>query len=115
MAERNTSRTRRKLKEYGLGLGVGGVSAVYGVYALMSQHAWLPGLRGGNSAVTGAHGVAVAVAYLAGGLYLLCRHFLDPRAKTDLGRGEAYLAETALLVVLIGCLVYVLLRVGTAG
>ena len=103
------------LKQYGLGLGVGAVSAAYGVIALLTRHAWLPGLRGENSGVVGTHGLAVATAYLTGGLYLVLRFFVHPRSETESGRGQICLAENFLLLVLIGCLVYVLLKVGTAG
>jgi len=105
----------RWFKHYVLGLALGSGCAIYGAIGLMMRHAWIPGLRGGNSSVTGAHGMAVAAAYLAGGLFLLCRHWLHPRSRTAAGRGQLCLAENALLLVLIGSLIYVLLRVGTAG
>jgi hypothetical protein len=107
---------RRDLfKQYVLGLGLGPLGAVYGAYALMAGESYLPGLRGGAATVTGAHGRGVAVAYLVGGVYLICREFIEKHVHDEWTRTQLYFFQNLLLVILIGILVYVLLNVGTAG
>ncbi len=102
-------------RQYVIGLGLGLVSAVYGVIAMLTRNSFLPGLKGGSHTVTGSHAVAVALVYLAGGLFLAFRFFLDPRCRARHTRAEVYLAENLLLMLLIAAAVYVLLSVGTAG
>ncbi|MHC4592023.1 MAG: hypothetical protein ACYS8L_04920 [Planctomycetota bacterium] len=106
---------RSWLKEYVIGLGLGGASAIYGVVAFWVRHAYLPGIKGGNNGVTGLHGAAAAAGYLAGGLYLVCRHFLHRRCRSASRRGQMCLIENVLLMVLIAAVVYVLWQVGTVG
>jgi hypothetical protein len=103
------------LRQYVVGLGLGLVSAVYGLIALVMRNSFLPGLKGGSHTVKGPHAVAVAIVYLAGGLFLVFRFFLDPRCRARHTRAEVYLAENVLLILLIAAAVYVLLSVGTAG
>lgn len=105
----------RWLRQYVIALALGVPIAIYGAIALLTRNTFLPGLRGGNSTLTGPHGVAMAVVYLVGGLFLVCRFFVDPRCRSKHARSEVYLVENILLAVLIGAAVYVLLRVGTAG
>ncbi len=102
-------------RQYVIGLGLGLVSAVYGIIALLTRNSFLPGLKGGSHTVKGPHGVAVAIVYLAGGLFLIFRFFVDPRCHARHSRAEVYLAENLLLILLIAAAVYVLLSVGTAG
>jgi hypothetical protein len=106
---------RSRLKELVLGLVLGLVTAVYGAVALLTGHTFLPGLKGGNLTVTGAHGAALGVAYLVGGLFLFCRFFLHPRCRSEQSRGQVYLVENVLLVVLVASLAYVLWQVGAVG
>jgi len=105
----------RWVRQYVIGLGVGCVSAVYGLYALWTRHTFLPGLKGGNATVSGAHGAGLALAYTVGGLYLLCRYFLHRRFRSEARRAQLYLVENVLLLVLIASLGYVLWQVGTVG
>lgn len=105
----------RWFQRYVVGIGLALLSAGYGAYALMAGRSYLPGLRGGTTAVTGAHGRGVAMVYLFGGMYLLCRLFLEKHVHSESSRTQFYLFENALLLVLVGSLVYVLLNVGTAG
>jgi len=103
------------VRQYIIGLGVGGVSCVYGLIALWTRHTFLPGLKGGNATVSGAHGAGLAIAYTTGGLYLLCRFFLHRRFRSAALRAQLYLIENVLLLVLIASLGYVLWQVGTVG
>lgn len=103
------------LKEYVVGLGVGTCATLYGLVALWIGHTFLPGLKGGNSTVAGAHAAGLAGAYVAGGLYLLCRFFLHRRCRREARRAQLYLVENVLLVLFIVALVYTLLQVGTVG
>jgi len=103
------------VKQYVLGLGFGAASAIYGLVALWTKHSFMPGLRGGNATVTGGHGAALAGAYIAGGLFVICRFFLHSRFRSHSARGRIYMAENFLLLVLIAALLYVLWQVGTVG
>ncbi|NLW50884.1 MAG: hypothetical protein GXY85_08610, partial [Candidatus Brocadiaceae bacterium] len=102
-------------RQYVIGLGVGTVSALYGLIALWWGHTFLPGLKGGTATVTGAHGAGLALGYTAGGLYLFCRFFLHGRLRSEGRRAQIYLVENVLLLVLIASLSYVLWQVGTVG
>ncbi|KPK61976.1 MAG: hypothetical protein AMK73_07105 [Planctomycetes bacterium SM23_32] len=106
---------RSPIKQYVVGLGLGSVGAVYGAIALLTRHTFLPGLKGGNSTVSGAHGAALAAAYLVGGLFLICRFFLHPRCRSERSRAQVYLVENVLLTLLIASLAYVLWQVGAVG
>ena len=103
------------IKEYVIGLGVAICATLYGAYALMVGQSYLPGVRGGTTTVSGTHGRGIALAYLVGGVFLFLRFFLEKRCHREFNRNQVYLVENALLIVLIGTLVYVLLNVGTAG
>ena len=103
------------VRQYVIGLGVGAASAVYGLIALWTRHTFLPGLKGGNATVSGAHGAGLAAAYTVGGLYLICRFFLHRRCRSEARRAQLYLVENVLLLVLIASLGYVLWQVGTVG
>ncbi len=98
-----------------VGLGVGIAATIYGLFGLVARHAWLPGLRGNNHTANGLHAVAIALIYLTGGLYLVCRLFMHTRPRRRTDDSLLYLGEVGLLVVLIGSLLYVLLKVGSAG
>lgn len=100
-------------REYVVGLALGAATAIYGVVALWSRHTFLPGLKGGNSGVSGTHGAGLAAAYIAGGLFLICRLFLHRRCRSESSRGQVYLVQNLLLIVLILSLAYVLWQVGT--
>jgi len=103
------------VKQYVLGLGFGVASVVYGLVALWTKHAFLPGLKGGSSTASGAHGAALAAAYVAGGLFVVCRFFLHTRLRSRWAHRHLYLAENVLLLMLIAALLYVLWQVGTVG
>jgi len=106
---------RSRLKEYVLGVAVGILGGVYGVYALMSGSTYIPGLQGGTATARGSHGVGAALVYLTGGVFLLFRFFVHPRCRSESARSQVYLLENLLLIAFIGSALYVLLRVGTAG
>ncbi len=114
-AEPKPTPKRTWFKEYFIGLGVGGASALYGLFALWTQHSFLPGLKGGSPMLTGWHTAAIAGIYISGGLYLLLRFYVHVRLRKPAGRRRAYLAENFLLIVLIASLAYVLWQVGTVG
>jgi hypothetical protein len=98
-----------------VGLGLGTACALYGLLALWTHHTFLPGLKGGASTVSGAHGAAAAAAYLAGGLFLICRFYVQVRCRSFAARRRVYRVQNLLLVALIAALVYVLWQVGTLG
>jgi hypothetical protein len=104
-----------RFKEYGLGLGLGGACALYGLVALWLGHTYLPGLKGGNHTVAGKDGAVLAAAFIAGGLYLIARLFVHRRCHSEGRRAQVYLVEVVLLGGLIASLVYVLWQVGTVG
>jgi hypothetical protein len=108
-------RTWHSIKEYGIGLAGGAACTLYGLYALASRRAYLPGLKGGTATVQGSHGVGAAALYLAGGLFLVLRLFLHRRCRSEFARRQVYLLENCLLLAFIGAAFYVLLNVGTAG
>ena len=100
------------VREYVLGLGVGTAAALYGIVAMVMGRTFLPSLHGTSHMVKNLSGLALAAAYLLGGLYLLLRLFLEKRMAPDLARRRLYVLENVILVGLIGALVYVLLHVG---
>jgi hypothetical protein len=104
-----------KTKQYGFGIGLAAVLTLYGLYALIVGHAYLPGVRGGTATVGGLHGRGVAAAYLVGGLFLFFRFFLEKHVRRQFNRDQVYFIQNLLLIILIASLVYVLLNVGTAG
>jgi len=105
----------RWVRQYVVGLAFGAAAAAYGVYALASGHAFLPGLKARNSMLHGAHGRAMAIAYLAGGLFLVCRFFFEARCRTAFARGQVYIVQNVLLVAFVAAVVYVLLSVSAVG
>ncbi len=118
MVKETRQRVRKRrawVKEYGIGLGLGPMCALYGLIALLGGRTFLPGLRGGKMTVTGPNGLGLAAAYVAGGLFLICRFFVHRRCRTRFARGQIYLLENLLLIVVIAALVYVLLKVGTVA
>ncbi len=113
--DRNRERQLGWVRQYLIGLVLGAVCAMYGVIAMLTRNTFMPGLRGGDHTLKGAHGIALALVYLLGGLFLVCRFFVEPRCRSRFARGQIYLAQNALLILLIAAAVYVLLKVGTAG
>lgn len=107
--------SRHWFNQYVAGLSLGAICTLYGAYALLSGAAYLPGLQGAAGAVTGAHGRGVAVIYLVGGIYLICRLFLEPRVRRESYRLQLYFLQNVLLLALVAALVYVLLKVGAAA
>jgi len=96
-----------------VGLGLGGVCAVYGVIALLMGRTFLPGLRKDTLLIGNRSGLALAASYLLGGMFLILRFY--PRAGAAPARSTPWLywAQNLLLTGLLGALVYVLVRVGT--
>lgn len=111
-AENEPQTTREWIREYGLGLGLGGVLMLYGLIALAVGRTFLPGLHGNDHTIGGASGQALAGSYLIGGAYLFIRLFLEDRTGSEAARALLYALECLLLVGLIGSLIYVLLHVG---
>jgi len=103
------------LKEYVLGLGAGTLCMAHGLYGVVTRSAFLPGLKEGRFLLQGTSGLDLAVGYLTGGLYLLVRFFVHPRCRTESRRSQVYMVECGLLVGFMAALVYVLLKVGSAG
>lgn len=114
-AEPKAPPKRTWFREYAVGLGLGGACAAYGLFALWTQHSFLPGLKGGSPMLSGLHSAAVAGVYIFGGLYLILRFYVHERLRKPAGRRRAYLAENFLLMMLIAALAYVLWQVGTVG
>jgi len=104
--------SRRALKQYVLGLGIGSVAAFYGVVALAMGETFLPGLKAQGHMVTGRSSTAMALAYVLGGVYLVLRLFVEPRLGSEGARGRLYATQLPLLVGFIIALIYVLMHVG---
>ncbi|MFW6457456.1 MAG: hypothetical protein ACOC0A_04100 [Planctomycetota bacterium] len=99
-------------KEYGIGIGLGGLLTIYGAVALLTGQAFLPSLQGDGLTVGGKSGLALAGAYLFGGVYLFLRLHLEGAVESQLHRSIVYALQCLLLAALIILLVYVLLHVG---
>jgi hypothetical protein len=99
-------------KRYVLGLGVGTAAALYGIVAMLMGQAFLPGLKGNGHTVKNRSGLALAAAYVLGGVYLLLRLYLEKRTGFADGPRWLYWLENLILAGFIATLVYVLLRVG---
>lgn len=97
-------------RQYVLGLGIGVLSSLYGLLALVLGRTVMPGFGAGNHVMTGWNGAAMAGAYLTGGLYLVLRWFLEKRLQSPKARGELHAVQVMLLVGFIATLVYVLLN-----
>ncbi|MFW6457329.1 MAG: hypothetical protein ACOC0A_03460 [Planctomycetota bacterium] len=110
--EENSTPRWERIREYGLGIGLGGLMALYGLIALVMGRTFLPSLHGNGHTIAGTSGQALAGAYLAGGVYLLLRLHMERNAKSDFSQRLIYWAECLLLLGLIALLVYVLLHVG---
>ncbi len=99
---------------YVFGLGLGAVAACYGIVALIIGETYLPGLAGNDPTLSDQTGTALAGGYLAAGLFLLLRLYLEERVSSEEGWKNLYFAQNVLLIALIACLGYVLLHVGSA-
>jgi len=108
-----TGRKRGWFRAYVVGLGLGVLAAVYGVVALIAGKTFLPGYQVHSLLITGRPGRALALAYLAGGLYLLLRHYAEDRIRSEKLVRRAYSLQNGLLALLIACMVYALLHVGS--
>ena len=115
MSEQQHSARRDALRQYVLGLGIGGLCALYGLYGLVTRTAFLPVLKGGPSVLRGLSALDLAAGYLSGGLYLVLRFYLHRRCRSEAIRRQVYAAEVVLLAVFIGALVWLLLTVGSVG
>lgn len=113
--DRPGRRRLRWLGEYVLGLGVGPLVALYGVYSAVMGRSMLPGLGAQPYAFEGRLGLDLAAAYLAGGLYLILRLYVHRRCRSESAWAQVYVAENALLIVFIGTVVYLLVAVGSVG
>jgi len=102
------------VKRVALGMIAGGVCSLYGIYGLITQSAFLPGLKGGHSVLSGRNAVDLAAAYFAGGAYLVLRFVVEHRCRTESEYRMVYWAQCLLLGGFIGAIVYVLLNVGSA-
>lgn len=98
---------------YVLGLGLGSASALYGVLALLMGRTFLPGYHADALLVKGGSALALALAYLTGGVYLLLRLFVERKAPAFTARKQVYLAQNVLLGIFIAALAYTLWRVGS--
>ena len=97
-----------------LGLGLGALAACYGIIALVVGKTYLPGLAGTDHTLSDQTGTALAGGYLAGGLFLLLRLYVEQRVRSEEGWKNLYLAQNVLLIALVACLIYVLMHVGSA-
>ncbi len=103
------------VKKHILGRVLGPAAAVYGLIAMLTGRAFLPGLQGNGHTLGGRGGFAMALAYLCGGIYLFIRLAPDKRMKKKEVQMALYTAQSALLLVFIAALAYVLLRVDAVG
>jgi hypothetical protein len=97
-----------------LGTVAGGACFLYGLYGLVTQTAFLPGLKGGSPVLTGRNALDLAAAYFAGGAYMALRFAVEHRCRTERQYRTVYWAECLLLGGFIAAIVYVLLNVGSA-
>jgi len=102
------------LRRYVFGLGFGVTAACYGIIALIIGETYLPGLAGNDPTLSDQTGTALAGGYLAGGLFLLLRLYLEERVRNNEAWKNLYFVQNVLLIALITCLGYVLLHVGSA-
>ncbi len=98
---------------YVLGFGLGSAATLYGVLALLMGRTFLPGYHAAALLVKGGSALALALAYLTGGVYLLLRLFVERKAPAFTARSQVHLAQNALLGVFIAALAYTLWRVGS--
>ena len=99
---------------YVLGAGLGVACAAYGTFALLVGRTYLPGLAGHDHTLSDRTGTALAGGYLAGGLFLIARLYLEKRVSAKESWANLYFAQNLLLIILIACLGYVLMNVGSA-
>ncbi|MEF8788477.1 MAG: hypothetical protein V5A84_05360 [Planctomycetota bacterium] len=97
-----------------LGLALGAIAACYGIFALIVGETYLPGLAGNDHTLSDQTGTALAAGYLAGGLFLMLRLYVEERIGSEEGWKNLYLAQNVLLIALIACVGYVLFHVGSA-
>jgi len=102
------------IKQHVIGLGLGVIFSVYGVIAVLTDRAFLPALQGEEHILTNTNGFALGGAYLAGGVFLLLRFYMEKKVHAQPSRANLYLVQNLVLIVLIAALAYVLLHVGTA-
>jgi hypothetical protein len=81
----------------------------------MAGQAFLPGVQGNEHFVGGRSGVAMALSYLLGGVYLFLRLFLGEKTEENSSLRYVWLGIYNLLLIgLIVALIYVITHVGTA-
>ena len=102
------------IKHYVVGVGLGAICAVYGVVALLVGKAFLPGLPGNDWTVKNRSGIALSLAYLIGGVFLLLRLPLRRLLHSERAKGRLCVVEVLLLLAFIGALVYVLIHMGAS-
>lgn len=105
-------KVRDAVLTYVFGTGVGSVLLTYGAIALVRDKTFLPGQAGGDHFIQGRSGIMLALAYACGGLFLLVRLVLEKFWRGAAARERICVVENALLIVLIGSLIYVLVNVG---
>jgi hypothetical protein len=111
MARHRKKRSKRTwLKQYLVGLGLGGLAVLYGLFALASGRAYMPGFTSRDAVLRGGSADAMALAFLSGGAYLFLRFFLEKRLRKTSSRAQVYMVQVALLVGFIGALLYVLFK-----
>lgn len=102
-------------RDYALGLGAGPILALYGLVAMLTGSAFLPGshsMGGGGHTVTGSNAFPLAAAYLSGGLYLTARFYLDRKFNSLEAHNHIHVLQIVLIGAFIASLIYVLVRVG---
>ncbi len=99
------------VKEYILGWTLGVAATVYGLIAMLTGRAFIPGLHGGDLTLGGRGGTALALAYMSGGVFLLLRLVLEKKTKSRSAQTALYMAQNMLLLVFIASLVYILVRI----
>jgi hypothetical protein len=116
MTEKKKHRSRKSwLKQYVVGLGLGGLSALYGVVALLTGRTYMPGFTARDAVLRGAPADAMALAFLCGGGYLFLRFFLERRLHKSASRAQIYMVQVALLMAFIGSLLFVLFKGSEVG
>jgi hypothetical protein len=111
MAHKSKDRKRRAwLKQYVVGLGLGGLSVLYGLFAFATGRTYMPAFTAHDAVLSGASADAMALAFISGGAYLFLRFFLERRLRKPSTRAQLYMVQVALLVGFIGALLYVLFK-----
>lgn len=98
--------------KWGVGVGVAAVLVTYAIVCLATGSTHLPGRHNDGMTVRGTSGVALALAWLGGGMVLHCHYFWGNIYHLHVA---ATIGKIAGLLMFVGGLGVVLVRVGVLG